>query len=195
MPADVRVIAATSRNLEELIEDEKFREDLYYRLKVVDLTLPALRERREDIPELALHFLKIFAQRTGRDLTQIDDEAMLILKSHRWRGNIRELQNSLEHAVAVADGAVIMSFDLPRELLRAGPDLDETSDRHWSRVQPERREMLSGLRAERQERDRREREHLVRTLAAADGNKARAARVLGLARSTLLSRLKKHGLA
>jgi transcriptional regulator with PAS, ATPase and Fis domain len=195
MPADVRVIAATSRNLEELIEQEKFREDLYYRLKVVDLTLPALRERREDIPELALHFLRIFAERTGRDLTQIDDEAMLILKSHRWRGNIRELQNSLEHAVAVAEGSVIMPFDLPRELLRGGINMDEKSDRHWNGVEPDRRETLPGARTERQERDRREREQLVRALAAADGNKARAARVMGLARSTLLSRLKKHGLA
>jgi transcriptional regulator with PAS, ATPase and Fis domain len=195
MPADVRVIAATSRNLEDLIEQEKFREDLYYRLKVVDLTLPALRERREDIPELALHFLRVYAERIGRDITQIDDEAMLVLKSHRWRGNIRELQNSLEHAVAVADGSVIMPFDLPRELLRAGLDVDNVSDRLWNRVQPEKRQMLSGLRAERQDRDRREREQLVRALAAADGNKARAARVLGLARSTLLSRLKKHGLA
>src|SRR5262249_57727541 len=99
------------------------------------------------------------------------------------------------HAVAVADGSVIMPFDLPRELLNGGLDIHETSDRLWNGLQPERREMLSGLRAERQERDRREREQLVRALAAARGNKARAARVPGLARSTLLSRLKKHGLA
>jgi transcriptional regulator with PAS, ATPase and Fis domain len=195
MPADVRVIAATSRNLEELIEQERFREDLYYRLKVVDLTLPALRERREDIPELALHFLRIFTERTGSDLKQIDDEAMIILKAHRWRGNIRELQNSIEHAVAVADGSVIMPADLPREFLRSGLEPDEKPDRHWNRIRPERVEIPSGLQTERQERNRREREQLVRALAAADGNKARAARVLGLARSTLLSRLKKHGLA
>jgi transcriptional regulator with GAF, ATPase, and Fis domain len=188
---DVRIIAATHQNLEELIRQSRFREDLYYRLKVIDVWVPSLRERREDIPELALHFLHIYAQRCDKTVEHIDDDALTVLKSYRWPGNIRELENVIERAVVVAEGSTIMASDLSPELSRAGKNgASEQSIANGAvNVHP-----AEGLRAERQEYDRREREQMVRALATASGNKAEAARALGMARSTFISRLKKHGL-
>ena len=191
LQVDVRIIAATHQNLEELIRQGRFREDLYYRLKVIDVWVPSLRERCEDIPELAEHFLHIYAQRCGKSVDHIDDDALAILKSYRWPGNIRELENILERAVVVAEGPTIMVGDLSPELSDAWVNgaSEEGVLNGAAKAHP-----AEGLRAERQEYDRREREQLVRALAAASGNKAEAARALGMARSTLISRLKKHGL-
>jgi transcriptional regulator with GAF, ATPase, and Fis domain len=192
---DVRVIAATHRNLEELVRQGQFREDLYYRLKVVDLTMPPLRDRREDIPELALHFARVCGQRTRQTPFQIDDDALPMLKAYDWPGNIRELENVIERAVVIAEGPTITVQDLPPELLSAvesQASVDPSSIDDGNGV--ETPTASNGVHAERYERGRRERERLVRALASADGNKAEAARALGLARSTLVSRLKKHGL-
>jgi transcriptional regulator with GAF, ATPase, and Fis domain len=186
LQVDVRIIAATHQNLEELIHQGRFREDLYYRLKVIDIRVPSLRERREDIPELALHFLQIYARRCDKRVEQIDDDAMAMLKSYRWPGNIRELENVIERAVVVAEGPTIMAGDLSPEITRNF----EAVPFEGTAPSPS----ANGLRAEREEFDRREREQLVRALATAGGNKAEAARALGMARSTLLSRLKKYGL-
>ncbi|MGL4550870.1 MAG: sigma-54 interaction domain-containing protein, partial [Gemmataceae bacterium] len=179
---DVRIVAATHRDLEGMIRDGRFREDLFFRLNVISIQLPALRERREDIPELAAHFLEMYGERTGKRGLTLDDDALAVLKGHAWRGNIRELENVIERAVVIADGPAIGVADLPADVRR---DEDEPGD-------------LAGLAAVvnggRADRDRRERETLVRALAAADGNKAEAARALGWARSTLISRLKKYGL-
>jgi DNA-binding NtrC family response regulator len=189
LQVDVRLVAATHQNLELLIRHGKFREDLFYRLNVIALTVPPLRDRPEDVPELAHHFLKIYAIRSGKSLAQIEDEALLALRAYPWPGNVRELENAVERAVVVADGAILTVDDLPAEVRQAadaapvvftpGAGLPEV---HW------------GVRSEREGRDRRERESLLRALAATDGNKAEAARLLGMARSTLVSRLKKHGL-
>jgi transcriptional regulator with GAF, ATPase, and Fis domain len=186
---DVRLVAATHQNLEQLIRQGKFREDLFYRLNVITLTVPPLRDRPEDVPELAQHFLKTYAARSGKTVAQIDDEALLALRSYHWPGNVRELENAIERAVVVADGPILTTDELPEEVRQAGdeaapvllPDSAPVGVR-W------------GVRAEREVRDRRERETLLRALAAADGNKAEAARLLGMARSTLVSRLKKHRL-
>ncbi|HEX4589967.1 MAG TPA: sigma 54-interacting transcriptional regulator, partial [Gemmataceae bacterium] len=188
MQVDVRLVAATHQNLEQLISQGKFREDLFYRLNVITLTVPPLRERPEDVPELAHHFLKAYAARSAKAIDQIDDEALLALKAYHWPGNVRELENAVERAVVVADGPILMVDDLPGEIREVAaashftPD-PPTAGGSW-RVQ-----------AERADRHRREREALLGALAAADGNKAEAARLLGMARSTLLSRLKKHGLS
>ncbi|GIW82255.1 MAG: hypothetical protein KatS3mg105_4062 [Gemmatales bacterium] len=182
---DVRIIAATHQNLEALIEEGRFRRDLYYRLKVIDIVVPPLRERREDIPELALYFLESFARRSGRSQLQISDDAMILLKSYHWPGNIRELENVIERAVVVAEGDWITPNELPIDLYtNNGAEGDG-----FLPFGP------CGIAAEREERHRRERERLVRALAATNGNKAEAARLLGLARSTLVSRLKKFGLS
>ncbi len=192
---NVRLIAATHQDLEALIRQGRFREDLYYRLNVISLPVPPLRERREDIPELALHFLRHYAQRCGKSVTQIEDDALAVLKAHAWPGNIRELENVIERAVVVVDGPAVSVHELPPELLQAGQARTARGRPEWS--ENERTPVFStvGLRAEREEFEQRERERLVRALAAADGNKARAARALGLARSTLVSRLKKYGLS
>jgi transcriptional regulator with GAF, ATPase, and Fis domain len=194
---DVRVIAATHQHLERLIVEGRFREDLYYRLNVISVAVPPLRERIEDIPELAMHFLKLHAQRSGKAVSQVDDDALALLKSYGWPGNIRQLENVIERAIVVAEGTSITIDDLPEELLEA---VDGTS--RLTSASPQGNGNGSklpfepaGIRGEREERDRRERERLVRALAQALGNKAKAARALGLARSTLVSRLKKHGLS
>jgi transcriptional regulator with GAF, ATPase, and Fis domain len=191
---DVRVIAATHQDLEELICQGRFRTDLYYRLNVISIPVPPLRERCDDIVELTMHFLRLFGQRCGKGELQIDDDALAALKAYDWPGNIRQLENFVHRAVVIAEGSSVTLKDLPPELVDGLPDADTPpqADRGWDGA-PEGwpRE---GLRAERAERDRSERERLVRALAAAGGNKAEAARALGLARSTLISRLKKLGL-
>jgi len=186
---DVRVIAATHQDLERLIETGRFRGDLFYRLNVISLTAPPLRERADDVPELAQHFLKTYAGRCNAAVTEISDDALAALKDYSWPGNIRQLENVIERAVVMADGTTITLHELPPELLsetdREALAPDPVPDYGAPR----------GIRAERDQRNQRERQELVRALAAAQGNKAEAARALGLARSTLLSRLKKHGLS
>jgi len=193
LQVDVRIIAATHQNLEEFIRRGRFREDLYYRLKVIDILVPSLRERREDIPELALSFLRTYAQRCDKPVKYLDDDVMAILKSYRWPGNIRELENVIERAVVVAEGSTILPGDLSPELFKspisAAPS-PLNSETNGTSIPLN----ASDWQAEREEFDRREQEQMVRALAAASGNKAEAARALGLARSTLVSRLKKHGL-
>jgi transcriptional regulator with GAF, ATPase, and Fis domain len=189
---DVRLITATHQNLEKLIEEGRFRQDLYYRLNVISLTVPPLRDRGEDIPELAAHFLQSFATRTGRPLVQLEDDVLSALKEYPWPGNIRQMENVLERAMVVAEGQFITLADLPAEIADAvgdeGPDqfVDVEDDEDLVPV---------GIHGERALRHRKERERLIRALSSARGNKAEAARALGLARSTLVSRLKKHGLS
>jgi transcriptional regulator with GAF, ATPase, and Fis domain len=191
---DVRIIAATHRNLEQLIREDRFREDLYYRLNVISIPVPSLRQRREDIPELALHFLRVHAQKAGRAVEQIDDDAMSMLKGCHWPGNIRQLENVLQRAVVMAEGTVITPRDLPPELLEEAEQ--QASDSAVFEPRPAELSLVpSGLRSYLSDRDRLERERLVRALATANGNKAEAARALGLARSTFHSRLKKFRLS
>jgi transcriptional regulator with GAF, ATPase, and Fis domain len=194
---DVRVIAATHQNLEELMRQGRFRQDLYFRLKVIPIIVPPLRERREDIPELVLHILRLYAHRCNQPPAPIEDDALAVLKGYDWPGNVRELENVIERAVVVADGGAVTAADLPPELLR-GADADGWPAGEESAAGSDLTGFPAsgdGVRAERAERSQRERERLVRALAAAGGNKAEAARALGLARSTLVSRLKKYGLS
>ncbi len=182
---DVRIIAATHRDLEAMIREGRFREDLYFRLNVISLRLPPLRERREDIPELAAHFLALYGGKMGKKDLGIDDDALAALKGHAWPGNIRQLENVIEGAAVVCVGSVVTLADLPEELRPPAEAWEEEG----------LPEVAASIRAEREGRDRREKEKLVRALAAAGGNKAEAARALGWARSTLVSRLKKYGLS
>jgi DNA-binding NtrC family response regulator len=217
----VRVIAATHQDLEALMRQGRFREDLLFRLNVFPITLPALRERVEDVPELALHFLRLYAQKAGKAIGGLDDDALAALKAYRWPGNVRQLENVIERAVVVADGPVITLRELPAELLTDRPERERPAHAGGilreadllSEVRAEETELWSPgltsplpaalapsagptsiIQAERADRERRERELLVRALAAAGGNKAEAARALGMARSTLISRLKRLGL-
>ncbi|MCI0458836.1 MAG: sigma 54-interacting transcriptional regulator [Gemmataceae bacterium] len=185
---DVRILAATHQDLEGLIRAGRFRMDLFYRLNVFPIVVPPLRERREDLIELVQHFLRLAAQRLGKPVPQIDDDALLVLRDYGWPGNVRQLENVIERAVVIAEGPLVTLQELPEEIL------EETAVGHW----PEASEVLTGarrgVRQEREERSRREREQILKALATAGGNKAEAARALGLARSTLVSRLKKLGL-
>ena len=185
---DVRLIAATHQNLERLIAEGKFREDLYYRLNVISVTLPPLRERYEDVLELAVFFLRRAASRAGRRIAKFEDDAIDLLLRYPWPGNIRELQNVIERAVVLAEGETITVSDLPVDLQSSNPPAD--------RAIPLRNESeFSPATDIRDDDPLIERRQLLEALEKSGGNKARAARLLGLARSTYFSKLKKHGLA
>jgi transcriptional regulator with GAF, ATPase, and Fis domain len=170
IPIDVRVLAATNTRLTEKISRGEFREDLYYRLRVVAIELPPLRERREDIPRLARHFLDRFAAREGREVPALDREAFAALLAHDFAGNVRELENLIEGAASLARAGVIRLEDLQwlpalgRQVPEAAPEA-EAAD-------------VPNLRA-LQER------HIRRVLKLVGGNKSRAARLLGISRRTL----------
>jgi two-component system response regulator PilR (NtrC family) len=117
--ADIRVVAATNQDLSKLVAEGKFREDLYYRINVIEIQLPPLRDRREDIPLLAEHFLPKFAEQMGKPVTSISHEAQQLLTAYEWPGNVRELQNVIERAVALEPSPVILPESLPAHL-RAG---------------------------------------------------------------------------
>jgi two-component system response regulator HydG len=166
---DVRVLAATHRDLAAMVAEGTFREDLYYRLKVVHLQVPALRERPEDITVLARHFLARYADRFEVGALREPPELMAKLVSRRWPGNVRELENACEMLVALSDG------ELDASLLDDGPAMA-----------PE-----GTLKARL---DEVERALIVEALQAAGGNKAAAARALGIGRVTLYEKLARHGL-
>jgi len=191
---DVRMVAATHRNLEELIADGRFREDLYYRLNVVSVTLPPLRERGDDIFELALFFLRRAAERTGKRIMQFDDQAIAALMQHGWPGNIRELENVVERAVVLAEGDRITLDGLPAPM-RGGVVRPRGTGSPTSRsaiLQPRTAALRTRTPVEFEESD--ERELLLNALGRCRGNKAEAARLLNMPRSTYHSKLKKYGL-
>lgn len=174
---DVRIIAATNEDLRESVEKGLFRKDLYYRLNVIPIEIPPLRERRDDIPLLIRHFMKRFSYSSGKNIT-ISKEAEGCLIKYRWDGNVRELENVIERAITVTDDNIIGTDDLPPEVVnnREGPDLKAT-------FYPESL-TLSEV----------ERLHIQHVLKASNGNKSRAARILGIDYSTLLRKLKSMGL-
>ncbi len=182
---DVRVISATHRNLEQMVHEGKFREDLYFRLNVFPVSVPPLRKRQNDIPELARYFLRRHAQENGRPfLKEFTADAMARLVSYPWPGNVRELENVIERAVILCSEGERIDTDALRFLdLGARPKQPELSEA------PSPEAPLPDV------LDRIEREELVRAMEEAQGSKAAAARALGINRSTLYYRLRKHGLA
>lgn len=216
---DVRLITATHRNLEQLIAEGRFREDLYYRLNVVSLVLPPLRERPEDVYELALHFLNRSAMRMGKRVNYFDDDALSALARYSWPGNVRELENVVERAVVLSDDGHISLEHLPDHIIRGGgaplQRVAVSRVRHGT-VPPSRREnsfpALSDFSGTKEAEDRTaaaqtspagspaagspagERELLLAALQESGGNKTQAARRLGMPRSTYYSKLKKYGL-
>ena len=176
---DVRLVAATNRDLKAMVNDHRFRADLYYRLNVLPLRVPPLRERREDIPVLALHFVEQFSRRNNRCIPSIPSEAMAALVRYAWPGNIRELQNVIERAVIVSRGPVL---EIPVSDLLC--DLDTPA----TQTDP------NGLQATLAEA---ERNQIMRALELSKGVLAGprgAARLLGIKRSTLYSRMQKLGI-
>ncbi|HET7224991.1 MAG TPA: sigma 54-interacting transcriptional regulator [Candidatus Eisenbacteria bacterium] len=184
---DVRVIAATHRDLQVEIEAGRFRADLYYRLNVVQIALPPLRERREDIGLLASYFLEQNAAREGRPKLGFSPEAEAALERYDWPGNVRELQNAVAHAVAVSDGDVVQAPDLP-PAVRAPRLLPRQEEAAVSPdgVVPRPRETWSLAEVEK--------EHIARVLARHHANTTAAAKQLGISRTTLWRKLRRYGL-
>ncbi|WP_243311448.1 PAS domain S-box protein [Fundidesulfovibrio agrisoli] len=193
--ANVRVIAATNVNMQEKIRQGLFREDLYYRLKVMVIHLPPLRERTEDIPLLCEHFLGLFRNSFGKHISKPSEEVMRIFMTHPWPGNVRELRYALEHACILCPGGEILPSHLPRELT-APPG------NHFAQPLPSAGVELPGGQATQPypaapfARPQRgiSREDIESALTRAGGNRAKAARLLGVDRRTLYRNMDKHGI-
>ena len=179
---NVRVIAATNQNLEAAIRDGRFREDLYYRLNVIPLEVPPLRERREDIPMLAQYFLDVMNQERGTKIDSISDDAMERLCGYEWPGNVRELENLMERLTVLRGEGEIHAADLP-----AAFHQDSAPALHVPQVSP------SGI-AFRDLVDRFETDLILQALERTHWNKQKAAQLLGLNRTTLIEKIKKKGL-
>jgi DNA-binding NtrC family response regulator len=185
---DVRIVAATNRNLEASLESGAFREDLYYRLNVIHMHLPALRDRGEDILPLAEHFLARAAGKAGKEIRAFHESAKKALLGYGWPGNVRELENVVERAVALAEGPLIRDDELPAGVReRRAQEVDQDS----LGVQ----DSLGAALARGLTLDELEREYIKRVLAAEGGNKTRAAQRLGLDRKTLYRKLEEYAAA
>jgi len=171
LEVDVRVIAATNKNLMEEIRKGTFREDLYYRLNVIPILVPPLRERMDDIPLLASHFLQKFCQEKGKNVTSISQEVMEVLLAHSWPGNVRELENVIEYAIIIAKQEKILLKDLPRYLLQ----------------QPLPTKQVFSLQDH-------EKNLILKTLEETNWNKHQTAKRLKINRSTLYGKMKRFGL-
>jgi DNA-binding NtrC family response regulator len=188
--ADVRVIAATNRDPRQAIAAGKLREDLYYRLNVFTISIPPLRERREDIPVLARHFAEEYAARTGTPVPAITQAALDRLIAHSWPGNARELKNAIERAALLSGGTPILPDHLPPEVL-SSPPTPAASATAGASSGPNGPvvELPVGCSMEEAER-----ELIRKTLAHAGGNKTRAAKILGISLKTMHNKVKKYGL-
>lgn len=173
---DTRIIAATNKDLDKEVEEGRFREDLYYRLNVVEIPLPPLSERREDIPLLAHHFLHKYSRELKRDLKGIESEAMAALISHEWKGQVRELENVIERAVLLGDGDYLGMEDLPRSFGSGEAEYPVDEESLERAVQAF------------------EKHHIQRVLNRTRGNKSEAARLLGIDPSTLYRKMERMNL-
>jgi two-component system response regulator HydG len=173
--ADVRLVVATNRDLEEEVREKRFREDLFYRLNVVPVTLPPLRDRREDIPLLAEHFLGVLSERNGKLIKGFTPAAMDCLVRNRWKGNVRELENVVERAVIMTRGDHIQPEDLPGHISEGGEG------------------EFTGITAGRPLSEL-EKEAILKTLDMTEGNRTEAAKLLGISRRTLQYKLKEYGI-
>jgi DNA-binding NtrC family response regulator len=172
---DIRLIAATNKDLQKLVAEGNFREDLFYRLNVFPITVPPLRERKEDIPLLAKHFLRNTTI-TGKDKKEISDEAMELLLKYHWPGNVRELQNVIERAIILSDDQCITPKDLPLTL----------------KVEPERSKENGGATNNIRSLQDLEKNYILKVLEECGGNRVKAARAMNLSERTLYRKLKKH---
>jgi DNA-binding NtrC family response regulator len=196
IPVDVRVIAATDRPLERAIQKKQFREDLYYRLSVYVIRLPELRDRREDIAGLALHFLRCHASTLGFDNTSIDTEALHLLQEQPWPGNVRELENVIFRAILLARGCIITAETIYSCLNSVATGQSPDKSPFASYVADLLREAGDGkLKNIRRNLNAAvERELYSQAIRLAHGNQARAAKWLGVSRPTMHDKLARYGL-
>lgn len=176
--ADVRIVAATNRDLRRMVEEGTFREDLYYRLNVVPLTVPPLRERQSDVPLLATHFLNKYRHEFSKDIRGFSTEVMTALCTHSWPGNVRELENKVQQLVVLATGPWIDQVDPTQD------SADEHRDAPERNFQTEKKRVIETF----------ERDYVRRVLQRTDGNLSAAARVAGIDRKNLWTMAKKYGL-
>jgi len=176
MLIDVRVIGATNRNLETFVREGRFREDLFYRLNVVTITLPPLRERQDDIPLLANHFCRLYSAENQKLISHIAPEAMVLLMSYDWPGNVRELENVIERAIALTKNTVILPEDLPLKF------------------QKEKVDLSMGVIHQLLSLDELEKRYIQEVLQQTRGNKTRAAEILGINRRTLYRMARRYGI-
>lgn len=168
---DVRVIAATNRQVSTALDQGILRSDLYYRLSVVEIELPPLRERRQDIVPLAMHFLRLFSLKYGKQMKGFTSEYLEMLQSYHWPGNVRELRNAIERAVVICPGESISVLDLPEKILKTQHEIMHISIPIGSSVEEAEKKLI------------------LETLASVGNNKAKAARILGVSRKTLHNKL------
>ena len=178
LSTDIRVVAATNRNLKEYVEAGKFREDLYYRLNIVDIRLPPLSERKSDIPLLCAHFIKDFSQKNNREITGIEPAAMALLQAYPWPGNVRELRNIIERMIVLSHGSLLTVMDVPANIR------DDAQKAAEAAGEPNRTESLAQT----------EKRKILSALEAAGGNRSRAAVALGISRRTLHRKLAAWGM-
>jgi sigma-54 specific flagellar transcriptional regulator A len=180
--SDIRIVAATNRDLEVEVANRRFREDLFYRLNVIQIELPALRDRADDIELLAFHFLAKSATRAGRQVVAFTPEALEVLRAYPWPGNVRSLENTVERAVLLARGALITVDDLPEKIRGAAPSAGTPASLPDAGID---------LRAAVEQY---ENKMIVEALGRTGGNKNRAAQLLGLNRTTLVEMMKRKKL-
>jgi DNA-binding NtrC family response regulator len=182
-----RIIAATNRNLEELVSEQKFREDLFYRLNVVTLTMPALRDRREDIPLLAKHFLKWYTARLNLDQIALPDHILEKMTAYDWPGNVRELENAIQRAVVMAENGAISIKDVFPSRTDSLAPFSSPSDNFQEDMtfQDMRRQVLRNF----------NRQYLTRTLSDHNGNITETAKTMGMRRTSLQRLIRQSGLS
>jgi transcriptional regulator with GAF, ATPase, and Fis domain len=187
---NVRVVAATNKKLEELVEKGEFRQDLYYRIRVLEICLPPLRERLDDIPLLAKYFLEQLRHRFPTPVRALHPDTIRCLRAYSYPGNIRELKNIIERALVLASGEFLLPEHLPREVLAAAKEGDQLSEVVTAETQQPRHEEEFVPRSLAEV----EKEHILRVLKACGGSKVQAASVLGISRTTLYEKLKEFEL-
>jgi len=171
-PIDVRIVSTSNRDIASLIQQGRFREDLYYRLKVIDIEMPPLRERKEDIPILVQHFIHKFSKELKKAVSGVSEDALKILLNYFWPGNVRELENIIQRAITLSQHEVILPDDLPASIIQ------KTGEKLFEKATGEKFTL-----------DQLEKEYIKRVLIETGGNKSRAAEKLGLDRKTLYRKL------
>jgi len=192
IPVDVRLILATNRNLQALVSEKKFREDLFFRINVFPIYLPPLRARREDIPLLVSAFIETQYKKTGKSITGLSNTAMQLMMDYSWPGNVRELKSALDYAFIVTEGRTIQPDDLPASIRVAAPEMEtrlnqasaSTFDRNpWQGHAPDASPDMPAEKAD-----------LIKALRETGGNQTRAAQLLGINRVTVWNRMRKYGI-
>jgi len=179
---DVRLVSATNRDLSQAVKDKAFREDLFFRIKGVTLRIPPLRERREDIPLLIEHFLKIFSEQHGKAIDGMTPAARDLLTNYHWPGNVRELRNIVESMIVLTDRKTLDVEDIPEEIRQQTPEVKTTAIVPLTSLAGKSLQEL-------------EKEHIRNTLQLTKGNREQAATILGIAPRTLYRKLKEYDLA